>query len=237
MYPNGLIPTIPYAMKTSLLKELLDLGDAFEQQAPDPAGQTVAHFLAWAEANGHAAGPPPPVAAEQYYTAAIPLLPTIIAQYLTIAARHFRHYVKKALTTVPLLSFDDFISLVYLAERGQMTKTELVEATLNEKSSGLLVIKRLTAQGFVAESDDAQDRRSRRLTLTPAGYAVLGAVQPAMNQASQLLTGDLSAAEQQQLGTLLVRLDTFHQPLYRHQRDASLTELHAVALPPTPTLP
>ncbi len=222
-------------MKTPLLKNLLDLGDAFEQQVPDPAGHTVARFLAWAAAQGHAPEPPsPPVAAEQYYTAAIPLLPTIIAQYLTIAARHFRHYVKKALTTVPLLSFDDFISLVYLAERGRMTKTELVEATLNEKSSGLLVIKRLTAQGFVAESDDAQDRRSRRLTLTPAGYAVLQAVQPAMNQASLLLAGGLSAAEQQQLGTLLVRLDAFHQPLFRQQRDASLADLHNLALPPAP---
>ena len=211
-------------MKSALLKELLDLGDAFEQAHPHDDEQTMANFLAWA--SGRAVEKPAPALnLPQRYSDEMPPVPTFIAQYLTKVYRYFRLYVKKAFETTPLLTFEDFISLIYLAEQGSMTKTDLIESTVNEKTSGMLVIKRLLDRGFVEQTDNADDKRSRCITLTDAGLAMLRSVQPTMNQATTLLKGDLTAEEQVQLGALLFRLDRFHEPLFLHHKEASLDEL------------
>lgn len=205
-------------MNSTLLKDLLDLGDAFEAAHPDRATHTLPHFMAWAaQQQATAAAPPAPVAPEpdyRYYHPDVPLLQTYVSHVVTKAYRYFRGYVKKAFETMPLLNFDDFITLAILAERGSLTKTHLVEMTVNEKTSGMLVIKRLIDNGFVTQTDNEQDKRTRRITVTPQGLATLRAAQPVMNQATGLFTGDLTEDEQRQLGALLGRLDQFHEPIY-----------------------
>ena len=212
-------------MNTDLLKDLIDLGGAFEQAYPDPARQTRANFLAWASANE-----PGPAVADtgyRYYSPDVPVLQTRLTHLVTKLYRYFRVYVKKAFETAPLLSFDDFIALAYLAGRGSMFKTDLVAAIVNEKASGMLVIKRLIDSGFVAQTDDNADKRTRLLTLTETGWATLRAFQPAMNEATALFKGDLTEAEQRELSTLMARLDAFHGPIYQahlNHKDGPLTE-------------
>ncbi len=212
-------------MNSNLMKALLDVGDAFEQAYPDREAQTLPNFLAWANDQQTEKATPVNAPEYNYYGDDVPVLQTFLAHFLTKASRYLRVYMKKVVETTPLVTFDDFISLAYLAERGSMTKTDLVEATVNEKTSGMLVIKRLIDNGFVAQADDEHDKRSRRLTITPGGFAMLHAVQPAMNQATKLFTGDLSEAEQRQLSAFLLRLDRFHEPIYLAHKDGSLAEL------------
>jgi MarR family transcriptional regulator, lower aerobic nicotinate degradation pathway regulator len=215
-------------MNSTILKELLDLGDTFEQQHPHEADRTTTRFLTWATSQTAVQPTDNQLAVldmPKRYNDNLPELPVYIVQYLTKAYRFFRLYVKKACETTPLLTFDDYVSLVYLAERGSMTKTRLVEVTVNEKTSGMLVIQRLINRGFVTQSDNADDRRSRCITLTDSGMAILNAVQPAMNQACTLMVGDLSETEQTHLATLLKRLFTFHEPLFLYHHDESLDEL------------
>lgn len=217
-------------MNSILLKDVVDLGDAFEREHPEPDAQTLPNFLAWAaqqQAAAHhsAVSQPDALVMPKRYVDGVPELPTFIIQYLTKVYRYFRQYMKKACANSPLLNYDDFIALVYLAEVGSMTKTHMVETTVNEKTSGMLVIKRLIEQGFIEQTDNPDDRRSRCITLTNAGMAVLHSVQAGVNQASTLLVGDLSETEQQQLARYLHRLHQFHEPLFLHHRDASLDDL------------
>ncbi len=223
------------------MKDLLDLGDAFEEAYPDRATQTLPGFLAWAaQQQAAAAAPPVPAPPEPpytYYHPDVPVLQTYVSHVVTKAYRYFRGYVKKAFESVPLLNFDDFIALATLAERGSLTKTHLVEMTVNEKTSGMLVIKRLIDNGFVTQTDDEQDKRTRRITVTPQGLATLRAAQPAMNQATRLFTGDLTEDEQRQLSALLLRLDKFHEPIYLAllaNRDLPLDTLIDTGLKPAP---
>lgn len=227
-------------MNSALMKDLLDLGDAFEQAYPDRAAQTLPNFLSWA-AQQRVAMPttsvaiPSPEPAQRYYHPDVPVLQTYLSHAVTKAYRYFRGYVKKVFESVPLLNFDDFITLAILAERGSLTKTHLVEMTVNEKTSGMLVIKRLIDNGFVTQTDDEQDKRSRRITVTSQGMAMLRAAQPAMNQATSLFTGDLSEDEQRQLSALLMRLDQFHEPIYLAHltnRDLPLDARKETGLPP-----
>jgi DNA-binding MarR family transcriptional regulator len=211
-------------MKSTLVKELLDLGDAFEQHHPNEADHTTANFLAWASMQS-SEKQTVSVELPARYTDDIPAIPTFIAEYLTKAWRYFRLYMKKACETTPLLNFDDFVCLIYLIGEAPMTKTHMIEMTVNEKTSGMLVINRLISQGFIAQTDNADDRRSRYISLTDAGRAMLESIQPSVNQAVALLVGDLSDDEQRQLAYFLKRLDNFHQPLFLHHREASLAEL------------
>ncbi len=206
------------------MKDLLDWNDSFEQLYPNEADQTAANFVVWAAARQTPPPAPEPIP-YTYYSAEVPVLQTAIAHFVTKAYRYCRVYIKKALDTAPLLTFDDFISLADLAAHGSMTKTDLIESSVNEITSGMLVIKRLIDRGFVSQSNDEQDKRSRRISITDAGMAVLQSVQPAMNQATDLFRGDLSDAEQQQLIALLIRLDQFHKPLFLEHKEASLEEL------------
>ena len=248
-------------MNSALMKDLLDLGDAFEQAYPDRAAQTLPTFLAWANRSPEApqppqpapptaapaAAPPAPDLAYTYYSPEVPVLQTYVSHMATNAYRYFRGYVKRVFEALPLLNFDDFITLAVLAGRGSLTKTHLVEMTVNEKTSGMLVIKRLIDKGFVAQTDDEPDKRTRRITVTPAGLAVLHAAQPAMNQATHLFVGDLDEAEQRHLSALLTRLDRFHEPIYLAHfanRDTSLEALKeagpvaaALAVPAAPAMP
>lgn len=226
-------------MNSALMKDLLDLGDAFEQAYPDRANQTLPHFLAWAAHQQAAASAPPaptaPAPEYRYYHADVPVLQTYVAHMATKAHRYFRGYVKRVFDSTPLLNFDDFITLAILAEGGSLTKTHLVEMTINEKTSGMLVIKRLIDSGFVAQTEDQQDKRTRRITVTPAGMAALRAAQPGMNQATSLFIGDLSEDEQRQLSSLLTRLDKFHEPIYLAHlanRDLPLDTRKETGLPP-----
>ena len=202
-------------MNTTLLKDLLDLGDTFEQAYPNPADQTKTNFLAWAHTNQSDAPELHEPSRYRYYSEEVPVLQTMLAHLVTKLSRYFRMYVKRAFDTSPLLSFDDFIALAILAEQGSMIKTDLVEATINEKTSGMLVIKRLIDNGFVVQTGDETDKRTRRLTLTDEGAAMLRAVQPAMNEATASLKGDLTESEQRQFSVFLARLDAFHSPIYK----------------------
>lgn len=218
-------------MNNTLLKQLIDMGDAFEADFIDPAEQNLTNFLAWV---GQSNVPNPPLNADltailthqrTYTLPGLPVLPSVVAHYLCLAYRYHRAHVKKALHNTPLLTYDDFIYLLLLELEGSMTKMHLVESTVNEKASGMLVIKRLLDNGFVIQTPDATDHRARRITITEAGRAVLQQVIPAMHQALSLVVGNVPEAGQQQLANLLMHLDTFHKPLFLHDRETPLNTL------------
>ncbi len=116
-----------------------------------------------------------------------------------------------------------------------MSKTDVIARNVHEKASGTEVIKRLLAHGLVAEQAHATDRRSKLLTITEAGRGVLGQVFGRMDQAAQLIAGDLTPAERAQLLYLLQKLDAFHHPIYAGSRPASFDQLlHHLPAGPAP---
>ncbi len=73
------------------------------------------------------------------------------------------------------------------------------------------VIGRLEAKGWVRREADAQDRRRKRLWLTPEGEAVALQMKRAASQTQRRLMAPLSAAEREQLSDLLSRLVAAHE--------------------------
>ena len=223
-------------MNTTLLKELIDLENAFEQQFPNPPDQHVANFSDWLSQQP----PPKPSVIESgndmNYLPPLPTLPTYIVQYLSMDYRYHKQHVKKALEGTPLITYDDFIYLVLLTMNGSMTKMSLVDANINEKASGMLVIKRLLVQEYVTQTNDLHDHRVRQMTITQKGRDILAQVLPTMAQAMTLFVGNLSEREQAELANLLTKLDQFHNPLFLREKTTPISELYEkiVGMKPMP---
>lgn len=193
-------------MKYDLLQTLLPHLEAYERAYPK--GQSARHFAVWLlrqttdpeELQEGSAG-----AAEREKTDGA------IGKLLIYLNRYIKVYARKALEGSPLGTMDEFVYLVMLTEQGALTKSDLIQRNRHEKPTGMEIIRRLLALGLIAQSDDLDDRRSKRLTITPQGTNVSGQVAGQMAKVSTLLTGNLTMAEKLLLLQLLDKLENFHQ--------------------------
>ncbi|QNH60987.1 MarR family winged helix-turn-helix transcriptional regulator [Hymenobacter sediminicola] len=213
-------------MAYTLLKQLLEQLEQFEELGRGGTGSSapnLAGFAAWLY--GRTAAPPEPRGPSA--PATVPSMPpeAEIGKLLIFLTRYARSYIRLGLAGTPLLTPDDFAYLATVMGHQPISKTELIARNIHEKATGTEVIKRLLARGLVAEQPHATDRRSKLLTITEAGGAVLGQVFGPMGQASQLIAGDLTRAERIQLLYLLQKLDAFHLPIFQGGRAGSFSDL------------
>jgi len=82
------------------------------------------------------------------------------------------------------------------------------------------VIDRLEARGLLQRNASLEDRRVRRLTLTPQGQALLAEVIPAMQRAQVRMLDPLSKAERAEFMRLLRLLVTANNELSRAPSEA-----------------
>lgn len=73
------------------------------------------------------------------------------------------------------------------------------------------VIGRLESKGWVLRQPDTQDRRRKRLWITPEGQAIAMEMKRAASRTQQRLVAPLSSAERTQLLALLSRLVAGHE--------------------------
>ena len=129
-------------------------------------------------------------------------------------------YSKKAFADADINNVEDVVYLGVLQMMGNPRKTDLINAMLSEFPSGIDIIKRLIKLELVAETPDPQDKRSKRLHLTPKGSDCLANSLPLINRVSAMAFGTLNTAEKMLLLQLLSRLEYFHDQHYRELRHA-----------------
>ncbi len=152
------------------------------------------------------------------------LLNVSLSRTIAHLYRFARSYTKIALENSPLTTVDDFLYLGKVMEVGHCTKTELIEYNVHEKTSGMEIIKRLLKNDFLAQEDDPNDGRSKRLTVTPQGKDEFFTALEAMKKSADLVGGPLSTVEKLHLMHLLQKLHDFHKPLFS-EKNASLDEM------------
>lgn len=218
-------------MKYALMQALLGHLEVYEAERPGH-DQSLWDFVVWMQQRQATSRP---VSQDPSLYAAPENVPVIrqqagpgvevISKYLIYLYRYARGYIKKGIEGSGLSTPDDFTYLITLLGTGSMTKTELIEQSVHEKTSGMEVIRRLLEAGWITQEDDPQDRRSKRISLTPAGRMLVIGLLDNMRKVTQIIRGNLTAEEEFQLATLLHKLEHFHRPLYIHERDATLDEL------------
>ena len=149
----------------------------------------------------------------------------VIRKLLTFLSRYLKIYLKKGLEGSLLTTGDDFTYLATLLNKRNLTKTELILLSAHEKTSGMEVIKRLLTNELIEQTDDENDKRSKRISLTQKGMDVLMQSFEAMEKVGKIASGDLTNHEKIQLVHLLKKLDNFHNDIYLNHREKNLDEI------------
>lgn len=208
-------------MSYPLLHELLDLVERYEEFRGN-AEQSMSNFLRFAdqtlEQQTSYEEPKAGMRGHAYLNA-------MIARDISFVYRYMRYFVRKAIKDTPLQTIDEYSYLITLMAKGEMTKTELNNYNVVEKTSGSEIIRRLLKGGLISQTRNLQDRRSLLLSITPKGREVVKELLPRMQQSSDLLLRDLSWDQKIFLHTLHEQLYESNHPLFLNERDTELDKL------------
>ncbi len=149
-------------------------------------------------------------------------------QFLTLlsrASRFIDFYLKKALEEIDLHSRLEFQFLVTIREMGNPGKTDVINFHLAEISTGVETLKRLIRRGLISESPDSEDKRVRRVSLTPEGEEVLERALGKFNLLDRL-TGSFPSEEKwKSFIPDLLYFNDAHNVIYSGYREMDLEQL------------
>lgn len=195
-------------MNYSLIKQLIDLAEEFEQTAAGGKGD-VKDFMRWLREGDS----PEKVGTTDHYSD--DHIPGLISKLLVYMHRYAKLYFKRALEQRPIQSMDEFGYMVSLLQYGPMNKTALIQLNIQEKPTGMEIINRLVKLGFIEETQDPGDKRSKLIQVSGAGQQMMGQLFSDMDKISRIILGDLLPREQYQLLEMLERLHCFHKPIFQ----------------------
>ena len=152
-----------------------------------------------------------------------------IGRLFVYMSRYARSYIKKALDGTPLQSPEDFTCLAILLTHDHLSKTDLINKNLQEKTSGTEVIRRLIEAGLIDQWNDEKDKRGKRIGITQKGKELLYAVFKDMSMVGQIVTGTLTLSEKLTLQYLLQKLENFHYHHHELKTVQTKADLRTVA--------
>jgi DNA-binding MarR family transcriptional regulator len=150
---------------------------------------------------------------------------TDISILVVLLFRYAKGYMRKALKNSNIKTADEFSFLITLLTYKSLTKIELINLQIMEKTSGIEIINRLISSGFIEQRKDDTDKRSMRISITQKGRFEVISILPQMQTVSQIVVGNLNEDEKKQLNYLLTKLDHFHNNIFQNKRDCELNEI------------
>lgn len=198
-------------MNYDLIRQLINLAEQFElQHVQHGYANDLDGFIQW---GGHRfAAPMPEPNWEGKENGRSP--ESAISTLIVHINRFAKHYSKAAIWGSGFSTQEDFIYLITLKTHGEMTKMELIKRNIQEKPTGMLIIKRLLEKGWIDQHDSNQDKRSKVIAVTEEGLQALEEQMGKIRQATQMVSGDLNHPEKMELIRLLLKLHDYHQMIY-----------------------
>lgn len=99
-----------------------------------------------------------------------------------------------------------FGALAALERFGAMDQARLGGVTALDRTTIVVVLRRLEERGLITREPSERDKRSKEVAITPAGRALLAEVLPYVRRAQERMVSPLSAREQAQLAALLNKM-------------------------------
>lgn len=141
-------------------------------------------------------------------------------------AKYAYFYSKKAMQDLAIKGLDDPIYLLVVIQMGTPKKSEVIYEMMAEFASGIDVINRLIRMELIEEFPDEQDRRSKRLRITPKGIALIQECFPVMNKVADVAYSSLTEGEKAILVQILDKLDRYHAEHYKQSRHCEFDEVY-----------
>ncbi|RZJ15173.1 MAG: hypothetical protein EON51_18935 [Acinetobacter sp.] len=214
-----------------LISQLVGLVEEFDNNRQNQAPLSLADFTGFlnakllgekhnmAETDVRFGSQSPEVMADAYQ------LDNNIARLFIYMSRYAKSYIKKTIAGTSLVSAEDFTSLAILMTHSSLSKTELLQLNLLEKTSGTEVINRLLANGLAIQWDNQIDKRTKRIAITEKGRQLLYPLFSDMGSVGKLITGKLSLPEKITLQYLLQQLENFHYPVHCNKQITNKADL------------
>jgi DNA-binding MarR family transcriptional regulator len=137
-----------------------------------------------------------------------------ITRLLVFMYRYAKTYIKQALEGSEIQTADEFAYLASLIIRTGMGKSELIHLNIQEKTTGMEILKRLLSMELIFQYDNPDDKRSKCVAITDKGRAAFFSSVGKMQQVSMVVGGDLNEEEKKTLLFALRKLDHFHHDIY-----------------------
>jgi len=150
---------------------------------------------------------------------------TDISILVVILYRYAKSYIKKALKDSQIKTADEFSFLITLMTYESMTKMELINLQIMEKTSGTEIINRLIKLGLIDQEKDTNDKRSVRIKITQSGRQEILEILPQMQLVSKIVVGNLLEDEKNTLSFILRKLDSFHNDIFQNKKEFELSQL------------
>lgn len=150
---------------------------------------------------------------------------TTIAILVTFIYRYAKLYAKKVLQDSCISTLDDFSYVIMLLTHESLSKTELIQKNVHEKTTGMEIIKRLIKQNLIYQFDDKVDKRSQRVAITEEGKQAIFSILHRLEDVSTIMTGNLTELEKNSLNAILKKLDHFHFDIFMNDRNKTLPEI------------
>ena len=117
---------------------------------------------------------------------------SLLTKLLVKIVRMHDIYLAAATKDVRIKQPEEFYFLSVIKNLKSPKKTEVIYHTVNELSNGLNILGSLIRQGYITEQNDDEDKRSKRVSLTPKGEKVLKVCYEKIHKVSELLFFEMS---------------------------------------------
>lgn len=202
-------------MKAQEVKQVIDWLEQYRQNS-GATPLAAADFAEWLHGQEGGAAPVLPPNADG-----------LISMYLGFMANYAAFYARRVFRQLDLYSMTDWAFLATLQRASQLTKSDLIQQNILEKSTGTEVLKRLGKQGHIRELPNPEDRRAKLVQLTSKGEQAVEEANRRILPMGQVITGNLTDGEKRQLLALLQKLHLFHKPIFATRDEAAIQQLLA----------
>ena len=150
---------------------------------------------------------------------------TDISILIVLMFRYAKGYIKKALRDSAIKTADEFSFLMTLMTYESLSKSELIQKQVMEKTSGTEIINRMIKMGLIESFNDESDKRSVRVKMTVAGRMEIIKILPEMQKVSKIVTGNLNETEKNTMAYMLRKLEHYHNDIFMNKKASELEEL------------
>ena len=151
---------------------------------------------------------------------------TILMRLLSRIVKLHAIYTVAALEGTGLHQVEEFTLLNTIKFLKEPRKTEVIYTCLQELSTGTDMLNRLKKNGLFTESDDKDDRRSKRLKLTEAGEEALEKSQQRIKQLAEVMLHDMSANDKKLCLQLLKGVEEKFTGLWQGHKGRAFGEIY-----------
>ena len=131
------------------------------------------------------------------------------------------------MTGMKISHFEEFSLLSAIAHLKYPKKTEVIYHTFNELSTGLNLLAGMKRKGYITEQDDPDDKRSRRLALTPKGKALLENCYQRFSKVPEILFMDMDKEDIELCIQLLKNIEIKFTSLRKKHRGKSFDQIYS----------